>query len=141
MNKKKILFEHVGGNTFRMAQPQPLGMMAQDEAKEHPTEELAAMWEEDKNGEYVQINDDGSAWYVAHGKAMEQIAPPTSQQTNKFAVGIGKHRSQPVDSSKTFNLIRDWFKKSNISLNIWEVNERGNIELYSPSGKGLGGLV
>lgn len=88
----------------------------------YSTEEIAAMWEEDRGGEYIHINDDGSTYYVAHGKAMEQIAPS----------GTGDWK---------FRLINQWFNKNGVFLNIWYINERGNVELVSKSGKFLGGLV
>jgi hypothetical protein len=89
----------------------------------YSTEELADIWANDKDGEYIQISDNGAVHYVAHGKAMEEIAPKGTK------------------SSWAFRLIRQWFNKSGISLNIWNVNERGNLEMYSSSGTALGGLV
>ena len=85
-------------------------------------EEIASMWEEDEHGEYIQINDKYGTWYVAHGQAMEQIAPPDT----------GDYK---------FRLINIWCKQKNFFPNIWYVNERGNVELVSRSGKFLGGLV
>jgi hypothetical protein len=93
------------------------------EGHKYSTEQLAQIWSEDEDGEWIQIDDKGSVHYIAHGKAMEQIAPPKTAAT------------------WAFRLIRTWFKNKGISLNIWHVNERGNLELYSPSGTALGGLV
>jgi hypothetical protein len=90
---------------------------------EIPTEELAATWADDKNGEYIQINPDDSVWYVAHGKAMEEIADKGTRDFIKFG------------------LIRGWIKENGVSYNIWRVNDHGNVELYSSNGKALGGLV
>jgi hypothetical protein len=93
------------------------------EGHKYSTEQLAQIWSDDEGGEYIQINDNGAVHYIAHGKAMEQIVPPKTA------------------SSWAFRMIRTWFKNKGISLNIWHVNERGNLELYSPSGTALGGLV
>jgi hypothetical protein len=105
------------------------------------TAELAELWREDQAGEYIQINDDESAYYIAHGRAIEQIAPPQGQQTMRRATGIGKFSDEPTDESQTFRLIRAWMQKNNYSPNIWKVNDHGNVELHDPNGKPLGGLV
>jgi len=83
---------------------------------------LSATWEEDKNGEYIQINPDSSVYFVAHGKAMEQIAPK----------GTGKDM---------FRRIGSWMKAKGYYPNIWQVNDHGNVELFDKSGRPLGGLV
>lgn len=88
---------------------------------QYSAEELESLWQNDKNGEYIQLADDGSVKYIAHQRAVETIAGPKT--------------------ADSFRLIRTWFKNKGISLNIWHVNERGNIELFSPSGKSLGGLA
>ena len=85
-----------------------------------PAEELAATWEDDRDGEYVQIDDDGDAVYVAHGKAMEHI---------------------PKASGDTFADIRAWMDKKRFWPNIWSVNDHGNVTLHGPDGQDLGGLV
>jgi hypothetical protein len=85
-------------------------------------DELQSTWEDDKQGEYIQINPDDSVVYVAHGRAMEQIAPK----------GSGRDM---------FRLIGSWMKANQYFPNIWQVNDHGNVELYSKSGKPLGGLV
>lgn len=114
---------------------------------ELPAEELAEIWRDDKDGEYVQINDDGSAYYVAHGRAMEQIAPPVSQQTQRVFRGGDPRRQDamsdaPVDTvENTFRLIRQWMEAKQFWPNVWSVNDHGNIELYTANGKPLGGLV
>jgi hypothetical protein len=119
--KKMKLFECLGGNQFKLASPQPVSMMNE---RSISTEELQSMWDDDKDGEYVQINSkNGSVHYVAHGKAMEQICPPGNVNNN------------------TFKQIATWFQNSGVSLNIWEVNDHGNIELYNSKGKALGGSV
>jgi len=110
------------------------------------TKELAELWREDQAGEYIQINDDESAYYIAHGRAIERIAPPLKDQRQSNFVG-GDPRRGPVSreghatESQTFKLIRAWMAKNNYSPNIWKVNERGNVELYNHNGKPLGGLV
>lgn len=88
-----------------------------------PTEELAQIWADDKDGEYIQIDDNGSVRYIAHGMAKEIIS---NGETN---------------DSVMFAAIRAWMKKKGFFPNIWHVNERGNLELYSSSGTPLGGLV
>jgi hypothetical protein len=110
------------------------------------TEELAELWREDQAGEYIQINPDDSAYYIAHRRAIEQIAPPRSQQRASYFVG-GDPRKRavsqegPAQDSQTFKLIRAWMAKNNYSPNIWAVNDHGNVELYDHNGKALGGLV
>jgi hypothetical protein len=103
-------FQRIDENIFKLAEENP------------PHEEIASMWEDDKDGEYIQINDKYGTWYVAHGRAMEQIAPPDT----------GDYK---------FRLINIWCKNKNFYPNIWYVNERGNVELVSRNGKFLGGLV
>jgi hypothetical protein len=103
-------FQRINENVFKLAEDNL------------PHEEIATMWQEDEQGEYIQINDKYGTWYVAHGRAIEQIAAPN--------VGDWK-----------FRLINQWFNQKGIFLNIWYVNERGNVELVSKSGKFLGGLV
>lgn len=83
--------------------------------------DLQSAWREDQSGEYVQINPDDSVWYIAHGRAREQIAP--KGERNPFPkIGI-------------------WMQRGGVILNIWKVNDHGNIELMSRSGKELGGLA
>lgn len=83
--------------------------------------DLQSAWREDQSGEYVQINPDDSVWYIAHGRAREQIAP--KGERNPFPkIGI-------------------WMQRGGVILNIWKVNDHGNVELMSRSGKELGGLA
>ena len=102
-------FQRINENTFKLM-----------EVNEYSAEELEQIWQEDKAGEYIQINDNGTAFYVAHGRAMEQIQP---QYGNLWAG------------------IRAWMKAKNFSPNIWSVNDHGNVTLHSQTGKSLGGLV
>lgn len=83
-------------------------------------EELQETWEDDKNGEYIQISDDGRVHYIAHGQAMEEIT---------------------IEGEDPFSSIKIWMAKSKFWPNIWKVNERGNITLFTYDGKELGGLV
>jgi hypothetical protein len=103
-------FQRINENVFKLAED------------DIPHEEIASMWQEDERGEYIQINDKYGTWYVAHGKAIEQIAPPDT----------GDYK---------FRLINVWMKNKGFYPNIWYVNERGNVELVSRNGKFLGGLV
>jgi len=103
-------FQRIDENMFKLAEDK------------YSTEQLQSMWEEDEHGEYIQINDKYGTWYVAHGQAMEQIAPKDT----------GDYK---------FRLINIWMQDHNYYPNIWYVNERGNVELVSRSGKFLGGLV
>jgi len=89
--------------------------------KKLSTEDLAEMWREDEEGEYVAVNDNGEAFHIAHGSRMEQIQP---MYGNLFAG------------------IRAWMAKRQYWPNVWQINERGNLELLNSStGKSLGGLV
>ena len=83
-------------------------------------DKLLAMWEEDKDGEYVMVNDDGSAHYVAHDTVMEDI---------------------PKVNGETFVGIREWMNKNSFWPNIWSVNDHGNVTLRGHKGQDLGGLV
>jgi hypothetical protein len=138
---KRTLFQRIDENVFKLVQ----------ERHQYSTEELQAIWEEDKNGEYVQFSDDGSARHIAHGRAMEEIVPPTSRQTMSQFVGGDPRKAsitrdvpaEAPDAEKgKLRAVSDWFRENNVSLNIWHVNERGNIELVDPrTGDFLGGLV
>lgn len=77
------------------------------------------MWEEDKSGEYIHVND-YKAFYVAHGVKMKEI----------HSLG------QDLCSD-----IRKYMKDNNFYPNIWEVNERGNVTLMNSRGLEIGGLV
>jgi len=106
--------------------PQPNDRPGTDpeDADPEPDENtIAQMWHDDQQGEYVQIDDDGSAHFVAHGRAMEQIAP------------------RGTDSDEVFALIKDWTDRSQYWPNIWQVNDHGNVTLYDCNGNDLGGLV
>lgn len=112
-----------------------------DDHEQLSTEELAETWREDQHGEYVQINDDGQAHYIAHGTPIEKICDSTMRVTQML--GCGKFHAEDVDRSREalFAAIRAWMKKAGYYPNIWEVNERGNVELYDSQGTALGGLV
>lgn len=87
---------------------------------EYPEPSLEDTWNEDKNGEYIQINDDGSVVYVAHGSVMETI---------------------PVDLDDQFAGIRAWMEAKQFYPNIWQTNDHGNVTLFDSQGNDLGGLV
>jgi hypothetical protein len=84
-------------------------------------EELVERWENDKSGEYIQINPDDSIVYVAHGSVMETIGERNTENP--------------------FKVIRAWQKASQYWPNIWQVSDHGNVTLYTSRGKELGGLV
>jgi len=84
-------------------------------------EEIQETWSNDKEGEYIQINPNGSIYYVAHGMVMEQIGGPNTE--NEFKV------------------IREWQNSKQYWPNIWQVSDHGNVTLYTNRGKELGGLV
>lgn len=133
----KALFQRIDENVFKLVQ----------EKHQHSTEELQAMWQEDERGEYIQLSDDGSARYIAHGSAIEEIVPPTTKRTTSRFVG-GPQASVQVDAEhgpdaegQKFRMIDEWCTKHSYWPNIWYVNERGNIELVSRKGDFLGGLV
>lgn len=137
---KKVRFQRIDENIFKLMEDK------------YSTEELQAIWGEDKNGEYIQFSDDGSARYIVHGIAVKTIVHPTSQRTMSRFVG-GDQRKQSVtqdvpaeeggDADKQrLALVKQWCGKNGIFPNIWYVNERGNIELVDPrTGQFLGGLV
>lgn len=82
-------------------------------------EEIVETWDNDSNGEYVQVSD-GTAYYIAHGCRCETI---------------------PDHPEGVWTAIAEWMKASQYWPNIWEVNERGNVELCDTAGNYLGGLV
>ena len=84
-------------------------------------EELAEIWQDDKDSEYVQINDDGSAVYVVHGSTMEDIAD--------------------AEDEDVFGTISAWMNRKKFWPNIWSVNDHGNVTLHDKNGNDLGGLV
>lgn len=84
-------------------------------------EEVVDAWENDKNGEYIQIDpDSNSAAYVAHGRVMEKI---------------------PTQYGNIWSGISEWMNTKGYYPNIWSVNDHGNVTLWNRSGKSLGGLV
>jgi hypothetical protein len=87
--------------------------------RELSVDELAYTWGEDRDGEYIQMNDRAGTTYVAHGRPMETISV------------------KPFD----FKTAKRWMRDKGIFLNIWYVNDHGNVELYNASGRSLGGLV
>lgn len=135
----KTLFQRIDENVFKLSEDK------------YSTEELQAMWQDDEHGEYIQLSDDGAARYIAHGKAMEEIVPPIGKRTTSQFVG-GDPTTHPVSQQvpaeagagaerQKFQMIDAWCKQHGFWPNIWYVNERGNIELISKTGKFLGGLV
>lgn len=93
------------------------------ESREYSAEKLYQMWKEDRDGEYIYVDDNGAAYYVAHGSVKETIA------------------SRGTEDEEKFQLINQWFEKNGISLNIWHINERGNVDLMTNKGEILGGFV
>lgn len=81
-------------------------------------EELNLIWQDDDNGEHIQVNDSG-IFYVAHHRAMEQIS----------------------DNPRDFKAIKAWMDKHKFYPNIWHVNDHGNVTLLNRRGQSLGGLV
>ena len=138
---KRALFQRINENTFKLVQ----------EKHQYSTEEIQSLWEDDKNGEYIQFADDGSARYIAHGRAMEEIVPSTSKQTMSRFVGGDPRKASvtqdvpaeaPDAERGKLRAVNDWFEKKGIFLNVWYVNERGNVELVDTrTGDFLGGLV
>lgn len=153
MSDKKLLFEHLGGNTFKLTSPGPSDMVAEmPRKKQYSAEQLQAIWDDDKDSEYIQFADDGSARYIAHGEVMKpDIVPPTKDRTmSQFTGGDVRLKSiwrdvpsEPPDADKQrLQLTRAWMDQHKFFPNIWHVNERGNIELVDPrTGNFLGGLV
>lgn len=130
---KRPLFQRIDENVFKLSEDK------------YSTEELQALWQEDEHGEYIQFADDGSARYIAHGKAMETIVPPTLERTrSSFVKGkvadIPMEPGQDADRNRLYK-VNQWCSEKGFFPNIWYVNERGNIELVSKTGKFLGGLV
>lgn len=81
---------------------------------------IADLWNEDKDGEYVQINDDGTVVYVAHGRVMERIQ---------------------VERENPYPGINAWMEAKSFFPNIWSVNDHGNVTLHDGQGNDLGGVV
>ncbi len=134
-------FQRIDENTFKLM-----------EVHKYSTEELQTMWDDDKDGEYIQLDDSGRAVYVAHGMAMEEIVPPTNKrEIDRFVGGppdrVSVTQRAPVEygdesERQMLRMIEEWCKKHNFWPNIWFVNQRGNIELVDrKTGKYLGGLV
>ena len=90
------------------------------EPAEDETEDIAEIWRDDQDGEYVQIGADDVARYVAHGRVME-IIPPVGDDV--------------------FAGIREWMKEKEFWPNIWSVSDHGNVTLHDQNGADLGGLV
>jgi hypothetical protein len=89
--------------------------------KELPHEDVAAAWQDDKNGEYIAVEPDSNrAYYVAHGSRMEEI---------------------PAKFGNIWGGIKAWMDAKGFYPNIWSANDHGNVSLHSKSGRYLGGLV
>lgn len=101
-------FQRIDENIFKLM-----------EVNELPHEEVATAWEEDKNGEYIQVGDNKAA-YIAHGSVMEQI---------------------PAVYGNIWTGIQHWMKTKGFYPNIWSVNDHGNVSMYDRRGNYLGGLV
>lgn len=86
-------------------------------------EEIVEAWEDDKDGDYIQINDDGLVVHVHCGSCMERIC--------------GKN----TEWDAAIKAIREWYSKNQYWPNIWQVNDHGNVELYDCDGNAMGGLV
>lgn len=95
--------------------------------KQLPHEEVVETWNDDKHGEYVQINDDGSVVEVAHGCAMKAIL--TADVANS------------MPDFQKWAAIRAWMEESQYWPNIWSVNDHGNVTLHDKDGNVLGGIV
>src|SRR6185295_14429551 len=88
--------------------------------KELPTEELAETWADDKGGEYIQINPDGSVVEVAHGSCMATI--------------LSKNVATDLPDFQKWAAIRAWMESKQFWPNIWSVNDHVNISLYDAQG-------
>ena len=88
-------------------------------------EELVEVWDGDRDGEYIQVNQETQEVHsIAHQKSMGQICPP-NQWSQQWL----------------FRKIREWMDHEGFWPNIWGVNERGNVTLYDKRGRDLGGIV
>jgi len=82
-------------------------------------EQLVELWREDESsGEAIFIGPDGVARYMGCRCAEHD--------------GAG---------NPDFPAIQEWCNEHRYWPNIWCVNERGNVELYTFEGEPLGGLV
>ena len=89
--------------------------------KEMSAEEVAAIWREDENGEYIAVvPDQNRAYYCAHKIVMEEI---------------------PIRYGNIWAGIKVWMDSHGYYPNIWSANERGNLTLYNKSGTPLGAIV
>lgn len=81
-----------------------------------PTEELAEMFGESEQD--IHINARGNAFYCGR------------------CIATSDDNGNP-----DFAQIKAWCDSQHYWPNVWETNERGNVELYSLDGEALGGLV
>lgn len=105
------------------AAAQVANLLLEADAERLSTEELAEIYQEDKDGEFIAIDVDDTVSYVAHGKRMETIAPKGTGHDEAFAA------------------IRAWMDAHKFWPSIWSVNDHGNVTLYDAQGNDLGGLV
>ena len=105
-------FQQINENVFKLM----------PEAKrEMSAEEVAQIWREDENGEYVCVlPDENRAYYCAHKTAMEEI---------------------PVRYGNIWAGIRVWMDAKGYYPNIWSANDHGNLTLWGKNGRPLGALV
>jgi hypothetical protein len=87
--------------------------------KELPFDEIVEYWNDDKDGEYIQV-DGNEAAFIAHGRVVEKI---------------GKNYGN------IFAGIRAWCEEHQYWPNVWSVNDHGNVSLYDKRGNYLGGIV
>jgi len=104
-------FKRIDENIFKL----------EEAPKQMSHEDIAAAWEDDKDGEYITVlPDENRAYYVAHGKVMEEI---------------------PVRYGNIWSGINVWMNAKGFYPNIWSTNDHGNLTLHNKRGDSLGGLV
>ncbi len=85
---------------------------------ELPFEELLEAWKDDSaSGEYIAVNDNGTAYYDH-----KLIAPAK-------------------DGNPDFAAIRAWCEAQKYWPNVWQSNDHGNVSLFTLNGEYLGGIV
>lgn len=110
--KHMTKFQRIDENVFKLM----------PEAKaEMSAEEVAAIWREDENGEYIVVlPNENRAYYCAQKRVMEEI---------------------PIRYGNIWSGINVWMDAHGFYPNIWSANERGNLTLWNKRGEPLGGLV
>lgn len=88
--------------------------------EELSADEIAEYWAADQDGEYIQVNDNGTAAFVSGGRVRKTI--------------------QAIEGD-IFAGINAWMEDEGFYPNIYSISDHGNVSMYDGTGNYLGGIV